>query len=456
MTELVRPSLRASAVRATAGPTVRAVGLALVWLFVLGNAAAIVWLWIHGGNLTDKTTGDMLTSVARITGLLSAYMALIQVVLLARLPVLERLVGFDRLTVWHRWNGHATIDLVVAHVFFSVWGYALMDKYSIGKEISTMVWGGIYPGMIVATIGTALLLAVVATSYVIVRRRLRYEWWYAVHLLAYAGIALAWFHQIPTGNELVLDTVAADYWRALYVATLALIVGFRLVAPALNAFRYRLRVSEIVEEGSGVVSLRITGRKLDRLRAQPGQFFLWRFLARGHWWSAHPFSLSAAPDGQSLRITAKALGDHTAKLGALRVGTRVIAEGPFGVFTDAMRRREKLLLIAGGIGITPVRALVERAKGDVVVLYRALTDDDVVFRSELDAIGADVHYVVGDHTAPDGANLLSPDHLVELVPDIAERDVYLCGPPGMTDATVRHLRNAGVRRRHLRIERFAL
>ena len=456
MTELVRPSLRASAVRATSRPTARAVGLALVWLFVLGNGAAIVWLWIHGGNLTDKTTGDMLTSVARITGLLSAYMALIQVVLLARLPVLERLVGFDRLTVWHRWNGHATIDLVVAHVFFSVWGYALMDKFSIGKEISTMIWGGIYPGMIVATIGTALLLAVVATSYVIVRRRLRYEWWYAVHLLAYAGIALAWFHQIPTGNELVLDTVAADYWRALYVATLALIVGFRLVAPAVNAFRYRLRVVEIVEEGPGVVSLRITGRKLGRLRAQPGQFFLWRFLARGHWWSAHPFSLSAAPDGQSLRITAKALGDHTAKLGALRVGTRVIAEGPFGVFTDAMRRREKLLLIAGGIGITPVRALVERAKGDVVVLYRALTDDDVVFRTELDAIGANVHYVVGDHAAPDGANLLSPGHLVELVPDLAERDVYLCGPPGMTDATVRHLRKAGVRRRHLHIERFAL
>jgi predicted ferric reductase len=456
MTELARPRPRASVVRALSPATARAAGLALVWAVVLGNAAAIVWLWIHGGNLTDKTTGDMLTSVARITGLLSAYLALIQVVLLARLPVLERLVGFDRLTMWHRWNGHATIDLVVAHVFFSVWGYALMDRFSIGKEISTMIGGGIYPGMITATIGTAFLLAVVATSIVIVRRRLRYEWWYAVHLLAYAGIALAWFHQIPTGNELVLDTVAADYWRALYVATLALIVGFRLVVPAVNAFRYRLRVAEVVEEAPGIVSLRIAGRRLDRLRAQPGQFFMWRFLARGHWWSARPFSLSAAPDGRSLRITAKALGDHTAKLGAMPVGTRVIAEGPFGVFTDAMRRRDKLLLIAGGIGITPVRALLEQMKGDVVVLYRALTEEDVVFRAELDALGADVHYVVGDHEAPGGERLLSPDHIEELVPDIAERDVYLCGPPGMTDATAKHLRSLGVRRRHLHIERFAL
>src|SRR5260221_8496620 len=135
MTELVRPSQRASVVRAISPVTARTAGLALVWALVLGNAGAIVWLWIHGGNITDKTTGDMLTSVARITGLLSAYLALIQVVLLARLPVLERLVGFDRLTVWHRWNGHATIDLVIAHVFFSVWGYPLMDRFSIGKEI---------------------------------------------------------------------------------------------------------------------------------------------------------------------------------------------------------------------------------------------------------------------------------------------------------------------------------
>ena len=99
-----------------------------------------------------------------------------------------------------------------------------MDRISLPKEISTMLGGGVYPGMITATIGTVLLIAVVVTSVVIVRRRLRYEWWYAVHLLAYAGIALGWFHQIPTGSELVLSTAAADYWRGLYLATLAVLV----------------------------------------------------------------------------------------------------------------------------------------------------------------------------------------------------------------------------------------
>ena len=438
----------------------RHAGAAVVYALVAANAGVIVWLWVHGGNLDSTDTADVLTSIGRITGLLGAYLALVQVILLARLPALDRSVGFDRLTVWHRWNGHLCIDLIVAHVVFTVWGYALMDRFGIGKEISTMLGGGIYPGMITATVGTAMLIGVVATSIVIVKRRLRYEWWYAVHLLAYAGIALSWFHEIPTGNELVLDQAAADFWRGLYLATLAILVIFRLLVPAWQLVRYRLRVADVVAEGPGVVSLRLAGRNLDRLRAEPGQFFLWRFLDRRRVWSAHPFSLSAAPDGKSLRITVKALGDHTARLGDVRPGTRVLAEGPFGVFTEsAQRRRDKVLLIAGGIGITPIRSMVERMRGDVVVVYRAMSDADLVFRSELDELAARkgfaVRYVVGDHRG-EGARLLSPEHLRDLVPDAAERDVFLCGPPAMTDAIGKNLRAAGVPRRHVHLERFAL
>ena len=323
-----------------------------------------------------------------------------------------------------------------------------------------MLGGGIYPGMITATVGTALFVAVVLTSIVIARRRLRYEAWYAVHLAAYAAIALAWFHQIPTGNELVLDRVAADYWRALYAATLALLVGFRVVTPLAGFLRHRLRVAEVIVEGPGVVSIRIEGRRLDRLEAQAGQFFLWRFLARGRWGTAHPFSLSAAPDGRSLRITVKALGDHSGRMRDLRVGTRVLAEGPFGTFTPSARRREKVLLIAGGIGITPVRALLEELHGDVVVLYRVVTDDDAIFRVELDELarthGFRLHYVVGDHATETGADLLSAPHLRALVPDLADRDVFVCGPPAMTDLAVARVRDAGVQRRHIHAERFAL
>jgi predicted ferric reductase len=437
----------------------RRITASLLALIVVANAVVIIWLWVHGGNLHPRTTGDGLTSAGRLTGLLGAYLALIQVVLLARLPVVERLFGFDRLTVWHRWNGHACIDLIVAHVVLTVWGYALVDRISLPNEISTMLGGGIYPGMITATVGTGMMLAVVATSIVIVRRRLRYEWWYTVHLLAYGGIALSWFHEIPTGNELVLSRIAADYWRALYLVTLAVLVVWRVLVPIAGALRYGLRVAEVTPEGPGVVSLRITGRNVERLGAHAGQFFLWRFLARGTWGTAHPFSLSAAPGGGSLRITVKGLGDHTGRIGQIEPGTRVLAEGPFGVFTDDRRRGDKALLIAGGIGITPIRALIEAMAGEVIVLYRVVADADVIFRAELDALcaarGAVVHYLVGDHAGA-GRDLLGPAHLLELVPDITERDVFLCGPPAMADFIRKNVREARVPRRQVHAERFAL
>lgn len=447
--------------------------------FAAGNGAAIVGFWASGGadglGYHWHSFGAALIGLGRATALFAGYLALIEVLLLARLPVLERAVGLDRLTVWHRRNGYAVIGFVLAHVICSVWGYAQQDGNTFLREYwnwltlpqaASATFGGTasatspYPGIITATAGTALLLAVVVSSLVVVRRRLSYEWWYAVHFTVYAAIALSWFHTIPDGNEFVIDRIAADYWRSLFALTLGLVLFFRVALPLLQAVRLDLRVTEITHEVPGIVSLRIRGRGLDRLRAEAGQFFFWRFLTRGFWSTKHPFSLSEAPTGDSYRITVKALGDHTARLGEIPVGTRVVAEGPFGVFTTAARRTSKALLIAGGIGITPVRALLERTDGDTVVLYRVASRDEIVFREELDRLAAvraaRVEYVIGDHRSAEGRDLLSPRRLTELVPDISERDVYVCGPPGMVDRVVPDLRAAGVPRRQLHVERFAL
>jgi predicted ferric reductase len=431
----------------------------LVWGIVAANIAIIVGLWLQGGGVSAvHRTGDLYTSLGRITGLISAFLALIQVLLLARMPFMERLAGFDRLTVWHRLNGKACIYLIVGHVVFITVGYALTDRISVPAEVSTFLSS--YPGMVTATFGTLMFFAIMATSIVIVRRRMRYEAWYAVHLMAYAAVALAWFHQIPTGNEFAASPGAATYWRSLYAGTAVLLVLFRVVQPIVHAFRYRLRVSEVWQEGPNVVSLRISGRNLDRFNAQPGQFLLWRFLARGCWWESHPFSLSEAPDGRSLRITVKALGDFTAKMDHIRVGTRVVAEGPFGTFTAGAQRRERVTLIAGGIGITPIRSLLETMQGDLTLVYRVVQEEDLLFRVELEALaaarGITLHYVVGDHRTPGNEHLMSAQHLLQLVPNLVAGDVFLCGPPAMARILEANIRAAGVPSRLIHAERFAL
>ena len=432
--------------------------LALVAVIV-ANAAWMIHLWVHGGNLHTSGTGDVLISIGRITGLLGAYLALIQVLMLARLPSLDRLIGFDRMTIWHRRNGKACITLIVVHVITITAGYTLVDQVGVGKEISTLL--GTYPGMVTATVGTGLLLAVVGTSLMIVRRRLRYEAWYAVHLLAYAGVALGYLHQVPTGNELTADPSAQRYWHLLYIVPLGLLVVFRVLLPLLRAWWHGLRVDEVIRETPHVVSVYISGRHLDRIGARAGQFFIWRFLAAGLWWESHPFSLSMAPHGARLRITVKASGDYTGRLASIRAGTRVMADGPFGRFTADVRRHPEAVLIAGGIGITPIRALLEDLpqSSGVTVVYRAMAEEDVVFRGELDALanerGIHIHYVVGDHREASAAHLLTPAHLDELVPNIRGSDVFLCGPPGLVAAIRRTLREAKVPGRNIHLEEFA-
>ncbi len=440
----------------------RRVSATWLWLVIVANAGVIVWLWLHGGGLSRvHGSAEAFTSLGRITGLGAVYLALIQVLLLARLPPVERLVGFDRLTVWHRRNGKLCISLVVAHTVLITVGYAGSDQISAPREFSRLLSS--YPGIVTATVGTVLMVGVVIASLVIVRRRLPYEGWYFVHLFIYGGIALSYLHQLPTGNEFTTNTSQADYWIALYVVTLLLLVCFRLVRPAWGAFRYRLRVIDVTREADGVVSLRITGRRLDRLGARAGQFMLWRFFTRGRWWQAHPFSLSAAPDGRSLRLTVKDVGNFTSHIADVPLGTVVLAEGPFGTFTAVRRTHPRVALIAGGIGITPLRALFEElpaAPGELALIYRVISSEDLVFRAELEEIarerGADLFFVVGDHRTLAGRDLLSPSHLRQLIPDIAEREVYLCGPGPMMIRTEGSLLGAGVPSHQIHSERFVL
>jgi predicted ferric reductase len=432
----------------------RAIATALAAI-VLANLVVIVRIWVHAGGISSVRSGaDALTSAGRLTALIGAYLALIAVLLLARVPVLENLVGFGRLTAWHRQAARACLALLLAHAALTTAGLSLGDRVTPPREVARLMTQ--YPGVITAIAALVVLVAVGVTSAAVARLRLSYESWYFVHLYSYLAIALAFSHQLATGKDFVGDPAARTYWSALYVIVLAALVGFRVAVPLVRNARHRLRVVRVLDETPTAVTIEITGRRLERLRVRPGQFFLWRFLQHDRWWQAHPFSLSAPPDGRRLRITVKDAGDFTATLRTLNAGTRVLAEGPFGAFTAGARTKPRLALIAGGAGIAPIRTLLETipgAPGDIALIYRASRPEEILFRDELDELGrirdAQLHYCVGENRD------LSAETIERLVPDIAERDVFVCGPPAMVEATVRSLRLAGVARRRIVTERFA-
>jgi predicted ferric reductase len=417
------------------------------------GAAAVIALWWH--STPDVSgLGGWLTGAGEILGLLAGYGVVVLVALMARLPPLERGIGTDQLARWHAMGGRYVVSLVVAHGLLIVWGYAVEAHTTVVSETATLLTQ--YPDVLMATVAGFLLLGVGIVSMRAIRRRMRYETWYYLHLYTYLAIALAFSHQFAVGASFIDNLAARFWWSVMYLTVAVLVLWYRVAVPLRAFARHEFKVIGVKAEGPGVISVYIGGSHLDELAAEPGQFFRWRFLTRSLWWSSHPYSLSAAPGTDVLRITVKDHGDHSQALSRLRPGTRVIAEGPYGAFT-AGRSSRGVVLLAGGVGITPLRAMFATLPGPVTLIYRASSEQEIVFRDELDAIaaarGATVYYLVGSR-AEIGGDPLSPKMLRSLVPALNQQEVYVCGPSGMTSAAVEALRAAGVPRRQIHFESF--
>jgi predicted ferric reductase len=454
-----RPAPTVDTRAARADTVIRAVAAAAVAAGLL----LVTWWWIDGGGLGDLTSwANGLMSAGRLTGLLASDLLLVQVLLMARLPPVERAVGQDRLARWHRWSGFGSFTLMLTHIVLITWGYAAGNLGAVPGTFWNLTVT--YPGMLLALAGTLCLVMVVVTSIRAARRRLRYESWHLLHLYAYLGVGLALPHQLWTGQEFLASPAATVYWWTLWAAAAAAILVWRVGLPLYRTVRHDLRVTSVVPEDHDVVSVYLTGRALHRLPVTAGQFLTWRFLTGPGWTRAHPYSLSAAPGGRSLRITVKTLGDGSALVRSLRPGTRAVVEGPYGRLTERPRTRTRVAFIGAGVGITPLRALAEElpyAPGDAVLLQRATGRP--LFTQEFEMLarerGLEMIWLPGRRRSPDswlgeGAPTDDLTLLRRWIPDVADRDVYVCGPEAWTAAVRRTLVAAGLPAAQLHVENF--
>lgn len=445
----------------TARPALPPARQAALWAVLAAGAVPVLALWWGNTPPADlHAPGGYLTAAGRVTGLLAAYLLLALTALMARVPWLENRIGADTSVRVHRALGEYTVALAAGHAVLIVLGYAAaLHTGVIAQGVSLLLD---YPDVLMSAAALGLLIWIGVVSARAVRRRLAYESWYFIHLYAYLAMALAFSHEFAVGADFSTSARNRILWSGAHIAVAAALLAYRVALPLARSLRHRVRVEQVTAEGPGVVSVHLTGRALDRLGAQPGQYLRWRFLTRRHWWQSHPYSLSAPPTAHRLRITVKDLGDASRDLHDLRPGARVWFEGPYGAFTvrrDADPTR-RILLIGAGAGITPIRALFETLPGrgaDVILLYRASHARDLILYGELERIararGFGLYPLLGPRTAADP---LHPDALRRLVPDVADREIYLCGPPGLTTAATGHLRRAGVPSRRIHTEAFDL
>jgi len=393
-------------------------------------------------------------SLSRIAALLGSYFALVGLVLVARVPWIEKSVGHDRLVIWHRKLGPYSLYLITFHVLLVILGYAGNDQVRLAVELWRMIRR--YPWMLPAVVAFLFFAAAGITSYKKARAKMSYETWWTIHLYTYLAISLGFMHQVLTGPMFIGHPLNKAYWEILYLYTAAMLVMWRFVIPFVNSMRHNLKVEQVVVEGPGVASIIMKGRKLNKLGAQGGQFFGWRFLSSGQWWISHPYSLSAAPTDKYMRVTVKELGDASRTITNIKPGTRVFFEGPYGTFVAGKAKMGHVLLVGGGVGITPLRALMEEldVTKEIDVLFRASREEDLVLRHELDELaklrGARVHYLVGSRKV----HTMSAEYIKKFVPAFADSDVYVCGPTPLVNAVREAAASVGIPKNRFHDEAF--
>ncbi|MGY4858147.1 ferredoxin reductase family protein [Cryobacterium sp. AP23] len=428
------------------------------------SVAMAVALYLAYGGLAQATdVASGLSAVGIVTGLIGTDLILVMLVLAARIPAIDRVVGQDTAMAFHRKLGKPALYLILAHGLLLTVGYAMADGSNVVAETVALFLG---PDMALAYLGLGLLVTVVVTSVVAVRRRFPYEAWHAIHLLSYAAVLTALPHQLSAGGVLADGTGQRVYWIALYLVAFGSIALFRFVVPTVRSARHNLRVAGVEPIAPGVVSLHLTGRHLERLQTQGGQYAIWRFWTGATWWHAHPISFSAVPTAASARITVRSLGRGSAALGRVRPGTRVSIEGPYGIFTDTHRTTAKIAVAAAGIGITPVRSLLEHAAlrpGEATVVLRATDPSQSYLWNEIGALPSmrgNALFTMMGRRPPGLATWMSAEALARGVtilsafPDLLESDLYVCGPQSWTDLVIRDARAAGLPDTQIHAERF--
>jgi len=423
------------------------------------NLGIIFYFWaLKSGALLSFGTAGLFISLGRITGLLAVYLVLWQLVLIGRVKFLEQVFGLDRLAIIHHFNGLLAWLFIFLHPIFLIIGYGQSNQLSFFGQIFNFLWSG--DELLNAFLSLLIFIIVIVISAAAIKKRIKYESWYLVHLFTYLGIIWAFGHQLELGNDL-RNTLFAAYWYLLYIVAVGLLVYFRFLKPAASFYRHRFQVERVVRENDQVVSVYIKGRDLPSFKYRSGQFAIFRFLGKGLFWQAHPFSFSSQPGQDYLRITIKNLGDFTGGLAdRLRPGMPVLLDGPHGIFTVQRTNNQKLALLAGGIGITPLHAIfTSPGSQDRTLFYSEQNESRLIFRSELQTASYSrrVHYILSQASASGGeSGRLDAEKLKRLLPDYLERDFFICGPPVMIKNLRRTLQDLGVPRRRIYFEKFSL
>ncbi|MGP3956387.1 ferredoxin reductase family protein [Nonomuraea sp. 3N208] len=317
-----------------------------------------------------------------------------------------------------------------------------------------------------AVTSTICVLAIMITSIWRRRLRMRYEVWQGLHMLLSIASALFALAHIELVGHYVDTPWKRVLWVVMTAAFVGLIVWVRLVRP-LRRLGRPWEVEQVTAErgATTTISLRPVGH--DGFTFEPGQFG-WITVGRSPFaLTQHPFSFSSSAEADGrVQMSIRALGDFTSSVADLRPGTRAYLDGPHGVFSPDRNEGPGFVLIAGGVGISPVMSMLRTFadrddRRPCHLFYASRTLEDTTFLEELRELQRrlDLTLVLvleippRDWTGERGR--IDQAVLGRWLPERYLRmQFFICGPPPMLDAMESTLAELGVPAAHVHTERF--
>ncbi|GAA3612555.1 ferric reductase-like transmembrane domain-containing protein [Microlunatus ginsengisoli] len=390
---------------------------------------------------------------------------------MARIPMLERAYGQTELARIHGAVGIGFVAAMTTHIFLFAAALPPSGPSDDVTELLRVV--GMTSVLSLAAVASVTFLVAAGASARRIRDKLGYERWHLLHASAYFALGLAIPHELAFGTA-IRTAWGRAFFGGLILTAYALILVFRLGVPTYRYWAYRPECYRVEHDSQGhQTSLYIRGaagcrKNLGQLGYRSGHFAILRFMVRGLWVEAHPGSISASPKFDELRFTFTD-EDHRWYEMLRNAPAPVVLEGPFGRL-HRVDLTAKLALFAGGIGVTPLRAMLEDLPltSDVVFLYRVKDDLTAALRAEVNELaesrGVRLVWLVGPRGKSHGGPSWLPaacqhcrtdvDNMLLEIPDIKERQLVIVGPKTWTNIVQHVALEAGVSKKQIQMEPF--
>ena len=394
-------------------------------------------------------------------GFIGLAMMALQFVITARINRIEASYGIDILLQFHRFTSLVAFFMVLLH---PVMLFVVQPETLQLLNFPEAPWRAR-----MAVLGTLAFIALVVTTIWRKPLHIPYEPWRTSHtILSVLAVGLGLGHALGVGNYLGLFWKSI-LWGAIALVALWLIVYVRLVKPWMMMKKPYL-VEDVIPQRGNVWMLALRPWGHNGFRFQPGQFAWLTLDSTPLSMREHPFSMSSSGEHpERIEFGIKALGDFTSTIKDIKPGTKAYLDGPYGVFTvDRYEDAAGFVLIAGGIGITPMMSILVTAaerKDDrpYLLIYASQNWDDITFREELENLKDKINLTIVHVLRKPPKNwsgeqgYVNKELLDRYIPKRrGTRQYFICAAPKMMDQVERALHDLDAPVTNVHMEHFNL